>query len=216
MARTPAARRFSEAVGQQIRALRAQAGITQEDVAASARNNGLNWVRATVAAVELGRRELSCSELLLLPVALYGVGLRVELADLIPEKGQIEMSKYSPKAGFPVSRTIEAGALRQIVSGRACDAMRHLATTTLDKIARHAPEALASLGDSVVKAAGRLGVQPSVLTRTAMKLWGQSLSEERERRLAREDISESDPRSLQARRGHITRKLLAEIQDEIA
>ncbi len=44
-----------------------RAGVPQETVAAEARQLGLDWSRATVADIELGRRQLSIGELLLLP-----------------------------------------------------------------------------------------------------------------------------------------------------
>jgi len=80
-------------VGQRLHALREGGGKRQEDLAAAARGYGLSWSRATVAAIETGRRRLSVAELLLLPATLNRLigaadpsgGLRV--ADLLPERG---------------------------------------------------------------------------------------------------------------------------------
>jgi len=84
-------------LGQRLRALREGGGKRQEDLAAAARGPGLSWSRATVAAIETGRRRLSVDELLLLPVALnrLAVGRTGEasaaggllVADLLPERG---------------------------------------------------------------------------------------------------------------------------------
>lgn len=60
----------SAVVGARLREMRTQAGLRQDDVAAAARHFGLRWTRATVAAVETGGRELTVSELLLLPRVL--------------------------------------------------------------------------------------------------------------------------------------------------
>src|SRR5260370_20679819 len=81
-------------LGQRLRALREGGGKRQEDLAAAARGHGLAWSRATVAAIETGRRQLSVGELFLLPAALNKLtgaerpasgGLLV--ADLLPERG---------------------------------------------------------------------------------------------------------------------------------
>jgi transcriptional regulator with XRE-family HTH domain len=81
-------------LGQRLRALREDGGKRQEDLAAAARGYGLSWSRATVAAIETGRRRLSVDELLLLPATLTRLiaaegaasgGLLV--ADLLPERG---------------------------------------------------------------------------------------------------------------------------------
>jgi transcriptional regulator with XRE-family HTH domain len=81
-------------LGQRLRTLREDGGKRQEDLAAAARGYGLSWSRATVAAIETGRRRLSVGELLLLPATLNRLigaegpasgGLRV--ADLLPERG---------------------------------------------------------------------------------------------------------------------------------
>ena len=81
-------------LGQRLRALREGGGKRQEDLAAAARGHGLSWSRATVAAIETGRRQLSMGELFLLPAALNRLtgaegpasgGLLV--ADLLPERG---------------------------------------------------------------------------------------------------------------------------------
>jgi transcriptional regulator with XRE-family HTH domain len=81
-------------LGQRLRALREGGGKRQEDLAAAARGYGLAWSRATVAAIETGRRQLSVGELCLLPATLNRLagaegpasgGLLV--ADLLPERG---------------------------------------------------------------------------------------------------------------------------------
>jgi transcriptional regulator with XRE-family HTH domain len=82
---------LASVLGQRLRSLREGDRKRQEDLAAAARGYGLSWSRATVAAIETGRRQLSVNELLLLPPALNrligpeGRGLLV--ADLLPERG---------------------------------------------------------------------------------------------------------------------------------
>lgn len=85
-------------LGQRLRALREGGGKRQEDLAVAARGYGLAWRRATVAAIETGRRQLSVGELFLLPavltrLALGGTGATAPasgglvVADLLPEHG---------------------------------------------------------------------------------------------------------------------------------
>ncbi len=81
-------------LGQRLRALREGGGKRQEDLAAAARGHGLAWSRATVAAIETGRRQLSMGELFLLPAALNRLtgaegpaSGRLLVADLLPERG---------------------------------------------------------------------------------------------------------------------------------
>lgn len=144
----------------------------------------------------------------MLPFVLYGVGVRAELAELIPDKGTIVIAAETPTT---LKRTMEVGHLRQAFLGRGVEAARALSRNYLDKTARVAPEALAA-GDAEVKAAARLGMTPLALTQAAIRLWGRSLSAERDRRVGLQVTEKLDSRSVQALRGHITRALLAEIE----
>jgi hypothetical protein len=69
----------------------------------------------------------------------------------------------------------------------------------------------AAAGEAEQAAAGRLGTSPVVLSVLAHRLWGRGLSAERDRRVAEQ--GQAPPRTVQARHGHITRALLAELQD---
>jgi hypothetical protein len=64
----------------------------------------------------------------------------------------------------------------------------------------------------MVKIAQRLSVKPFDVSLTAHKLWGHSLSEERDRRVAESAPKKATARSIQALRGHITRSLIEELQ----
>ena len=73
IAKTP-----GQAIGESLQALRVERGLRQDEVAAEARALGLSWTRATIAAIETGRRELSVGELWLLPWLYH-----VEVPDLV-------------------------------------------------------------------------------------------------------------------------------------
>lgn len=92
--------------------------------------------------------------------------------------------------------------------------------------------ASAAKQDAELKAARRLGVTPDTIVKTARKLWGRTLTEERDR-LVGENVAmheyageywaghgqaSSDPRprrTLQAVRGHISRALVVELATAI-
>lgn len=65
--------------------------------------------------------------------------------------------------------------------------------------------------DAEIKAARRLLVTPDEIAQRAIRLWGHSLTDERERRLNRTEGM--DRRSVQALRGHVTRQLVAELRN---
>src|SRR5438105_1114013 len=57
---------YQAVLGQNLRRRREALGLNQEQVAQRARVVGLSWTRATVAAVELGRRSATLGEALVL------------------------------------------------------------------------------------------------------------------------------------------------------
>lgn len=65
------------------------------------------------------------------------------------------------------------------------------------------------------KVAKRSNLAPYLVVAGSRRLWGgRRLAEERDRRLAEvEGAGDLSPRSRQAKRGHITRQLVAELED---
>src|SRR6266851_1951542 len=95
-------------LGQRLRALREGASKRQDDLARTARGCGVSWSRATVAAIETGRRQLSVGELFLLPAVLNRLtGAEVLasgnllVADLLPERGD-QWVTLTPRASVRV------------------------------------------------------------------------------------------------------------------
>ncbi|MGW5123278.1 helix-turn-helix domain-containing protein [Streptomyces sp. NPDC004069] len=62
--------------------------------------------------------------------------------------------------------------------------------------------------EATVKAAQRLGWSPQEVDATAHRLWGRSLTAEREARIGGAPRTRAD----QARRGHVTRQLMGELR----
>lgn len=67
---------------------------------------------------------------------------------------------------------------------------------------------LAARHDAEIKAARSLSLTPFEVATLSVQEWGHGLTEEREKRLGVTD--DLDSRSAQARRGHVTRALIAE------
>jgi hypothetical protein len=68
-----------------------------------------------------------------------------------------------------------------------------------------------AVGDAEKKAALALGVDAETVVRAAFRLWGQSLTDEREMHYRMLD-EQLEPRSAQAAKGHITRHLVAQLE----
>lgn len=178
-------------IGRGLANLRSATGLRQEDVAFTARHIGLDWTRATVTAIELGRRELTATEILLLPAVLEeATGRKIPLWELVGEDAQVTISPEVWMSGKHVRYVLgEANPKNEWVIG----------------------EPLAELPtDAERKAAIRLGVRPERVIRRGLSRWGHRLDDERDQRLG--DTSQVQARTVQARRGHITRQLIAELE----
>jgi hypothetical protein len=95
-------------LGQRLRSHREGASQRQDDLARAARSYGLSWSRATVAAIETGRRQLSVGELFLLPAVLNRVigasdpvSGSLLVADLLPER-EDQWVALTPRASVRV------------------------------------------------------------------------------------------------------------------
>lgn len=71
-------------------------------------------------------------------------------------------------------------------------------------------EAYGSPSDAERHAARRLDVEPAQVRLAAMMLWGKGFDQERDARVG--DVAALEPRSRQARRGLVTRDMLAEME----
>jgi hypothetical protein len=206
-----------------LKLARQRQGLRQEDAAMRAQGVGLtSWIRGTVAQAEVGARRFALEEVLLLALAY-----ETSLADLIAGD-DADLVELAPEARMPV------GTLRALLSGQS---PRELPTGGPDGAEASAtsrfPRPLAGAGrfgigerDLLARPAGatgeadrhaarKLGLSPEIVTRTAGRLWGRSLSEERDHRLANHSPGLS-ARSQQAQRGHITRDLMTELERELS
>jgi transcriptional regulator with XRE-family HTH domain len=214
---------YQDVLGANLRRLRQERELRQDDLAARARGVGLSWTQQTVAAIEGGRRALSVGELLLLQSVL-----EMSLTELLPEllaadeDADVEGAVLSPDglmalaAGTDESRLLlHALWPEEYGGGRIGAVMERRDRQLFDRYRvsiNDAPQVTAAEhGDAERKAARQLNVRPLEVAVASWSLWGHSLTDERDTRLG-EQNGEGDAR---ARRGHITRQLLDELQAHI-
>ena len=232
---------FAEILGTAIRGTREVSGKRQDDLAAVAREYGLPWTRATVAAIEIGRRRLSVEEFLLLPAVLDFI----ELADLLPGDRWVSLTTETSvhtedlaqiltgKAGARNRRHYDTPALRKLQNNKVLrqqldDLVQGKVTPKFIQVIRHVwPEMehnkdllldceMEAERDAEQKAARRLNVSPFAIALAARKIWRRSLTAERDRRGAVRETDEMVPTSRKAIRGHVTRMLVEEIRPLVA
>jgi transcriptional regulator with XRE-family HTH domain len=187
----------AEVVGRAMQRLREESGRRQEDVAAAARALGLKWNQATVAAFEGGRRTVTADLLLALP-AIYSrvLGREFRLRELFSE---------------PVVVAPELHLLPQQVEQALSDSWPRVFITFRQDVP----------GEAERKAARKFGVSVNEVMAAARRVWGHGLTYERDELLGLQDsewLEEGvtvSKRTAQAVRGHITRTLLAELEQEL-
>lgn len=229
------AKHLSAALGLQVRKLRTDAGVRQDDIAEAARSLGLDWTRSVVAALESGRRQLAAEEMLLLPLILSRVSIDAELPAMLEAAGSIRLGG---------SATIPGRRLAQIARGEPAQVrVRMIGNTQMlaeakgsqllgperDEVALEVAERLhgdtkvpqllkierTAGGEAEQRAARRLEVSPLIVALVAHHLWGRSLTAERD---ARHTAALSDslaPNKQKALRGWVTRQLIAELEPAV-
>src|SRR5262245_56118456 len=204
---------LEEAIGGELKRRREAAhGVTQEAVAVQAQGYGLHWTRATVAAIELGRQQLSLEEFGLLPHILRSVGLTggrvLGLWELLPDTDDDIDLTGAGEVGVPLR--IVRGLFQP--PAQAAVPSPPMPSPPLPK------KRYPVIGEAERKAARLLGVTPDVIMQAARTMWGMTLTARRDLLVAkrtdpmlRADPAEARtpgwPRRLQAIRGHTTREL---------
>ena len=190
----PSAIQFPDLIRRRVRQLRSERGWTQDELAFRARQHGLDWTEDSVRHIEDSSRSVGDDLVALLLI------FRVGLGDFLGTDG--------PPVLIGQYRLERPAELVEIVNGTFFTSglalQRSLPLQGQQDRFRAAEE----------KAARALGVSVSALNEASHRLWKWYLSDEREFRLeAATAAREVSPRSRQALRGHITRKLLDELRD---
>lgn len=223
-------RELGQLLGDRLRDMRAEHDLSQDEVARMARDVGLPWATATVIAFESGRRKaVWVEELLLLSYAFS-----VEPGDWFVGKGWAKLSPES-MATLTVIRAMLAGSptahwtriserLWDIPQFKDAPNVLGVQFEKLNLRLRKVEEFLGpefstdaaiaavrgAAAPAEVRAAYKLQVKPIDISLAAFKLWGRSLTMERNRRVG-VAARQATLRSLNATRGHITRTLLKEL-----
>lgn len=223
----------SRRIGRRVAELRHQTGRLQEDVARAARLFALGWTRATVAALETGRREVTLSEFFLLPQVLHvSCDVDLLLADLVPGPDLTpfeELRRSEPDIMLTPRFDVSASSLRASLRGGKPPQARPWMTEAehervtvaspgfewvMDRLAEDQQDEAwkSSNSDACGKAARQLGVLAGVIGPASYVLWGRSFDAERDDRAAGCARPGASARTLQAHRGHATRSMLAELR----
>ena len=226
-------------IGENLRSLREQAGKRQDDVAAAARDLGLRWSQATVGAIEIGRREVTVGELVLLPVILHkSLGVELAASDLLVAAASVRLGPDAVATGHFVAASF-AGTASDVLpreldapwTRKAGKAAKALASALGSAELNERVEQLTALADRILgttarmrdvgdaeiaagqlverRAAKVLDVDPMAVALAAHKLWGHGLTVERDRRT---QGGSAKPRGA----GVVTRQLIAELRPVLA
>lgn len=174
-------------VGENLARIRAQRGQTQREASAFLRERGLAWPPGNIGQLESGKRHSVRVEELVMLSAAYDV----QLWEWFEGEGSVYLTD---------DLRIWREEIRQALQGG--DVHLLLGTNQISKrYVTDEPERAAAL---------QLMMPLGKVQAAAERLWGHSMSEERDLRLPDEPIRSL--RSLQAKRGHATRTLIAELK----
>lgn len=207
-------------VTENMRRIRTERGLLQEDIAMAARWVGLMWSSITVTQIESGSRQLSLDEVLLLPLVL-----RCSLKDLL------DTANDDDPIQLGYNTVLEAATVRRLVAEKGpqlsadqipmLPALEHpldpkitsaVADAYLERtLLSYLLVREGARGEAERKAAQALKISAPLITGYALRLWGRSLTEERDGRAVEHIIKGKE---LRAVRGHITRALLREVTNE--
>lgn len=213
---------LAEVAGAQARTLRLAADKSLEDVAMAARSYGLRWSTGSVGDFEGGRATASLKTLLVVAAVLRDVtGRPVTLADLFAGDGSVEITDNLP---------VELSELRDLLAGQPVtmtppgDVVTATLTLKLPKGGKPPqwpkglvyaggvdPElhsrVLKELRETDLRVCRRIGVEPFAGAAGMAMLWGKTFVAKRD--------EEAGPGAKPQRRGQISRRLQAELQQKL-
>ncbi|MER6527654.1 helix-turn-helix transcriptional regulator [Streptomyces sp. NPDC001508] len=194
-----------EVVGENLRRLRQERRWTQDAAAREFAAVGLRWKRTHIAALESGRRETVDVGTLVLLAAAF----EVPVPELYQGSGDVLLTPRAGAEDHGVTATREQ--LRAWMSGEHSNLMIRGPQTAFAvlELSDHKTRPIPVEADRAL--AKRLGRNLRDVVNAAEGLWGRSLTEERDRRVAAE-LADLPIGERQARQGHITRELSAALR----
>jgi transcriptional regulator with XRE-family HTH domain len=208
---------LSAAIGRLLRQLRHEKGARQDELARAARASGLSWTAGSVTALETGRRSLTIDEVVKLPLALHRLG--------VPAAGATRTSPAPPLAilgdadeavfrlcGLPLMQ--QTGfrwekSLQQVAASERV--VKTLPGVSKQEIATARDDEDGLLEQRIAR---RFKVDPLSVAVMARRRWGRSVTEERDYRSASTTAGASR-RAAQTIRGHATRDLMADLEQDL-
>jgi hypothetical protein len=216
-------RPLREIIGERAKAIREVTGVRQDDVARSARVLGLPWGRSKIAALEAGTKAIDAEELVLLPAVLtHACGVPVSLADLLDTDSPVAVSATVAMPARQVAATF-AGTSRVPVPATTARSLAGL-QAALDRARElgvadvNVTQAVAvrdQSGEADERVARMLDEPLAIVTLLSYDLWKRSLTAERDARVAASLPATATPRTRQAKRAIITRRLVTELRARI-
>lgn len=193
---------LAEAIGTQIKTFRQSEDLRQDDIARAANAYGFPWARTSVASLETGSRELSATELLMLPyilaTAARWTNTVVDWGLILGDHRAIALTDTVPSSSMGVRDLMQGKrankALLEIAGGVAGAKERRHRADELDR-----------------KVAKQLDMSVEDVVELARAIYGRSLALERDDRLRARGF-EGSGRSRQTASGHITRALIQELK----
>lgn len=177
-------------IGENLRRVREDRRQTQDEASRYLHGHGLPWSRERIYTIELGNRgTVSVEELAVLSHA-YGV----PLSEWFAGDGEVDLSPTTYVERWRLRDFLDAGGERALVP------LHHLGAPV---------ERAAGIGDAERKVAARLDRTAAEVVSAGLELWGRTVTEERDRRLG--DTFDLPTRTVQAKRGSITRALVREL-----
>jgi transcriptional regulator with XRE-family HTH domain len=191
-----------------LQRLREQARLTQHEAARLLSRRGAPWHRSKIAAIESGERpNVSIADVLLLAHTF-----NVELAELFDGDGDVELSQLA---------TLPRPLIRDIIRGMASlegskdwdPHTRHDELLGLARIRTAGEGTRFGAREADQMLARRLDVPVRAVTEIARELWDKTLTDERDERV--NQLGDLPLSERPAHRGHITRELSHQIEDEL-
>jgi hypothetical protein len=182
-----------------LRRLREQAGTPLDAITRAALAIGLEWSPTLLTGLEKGTKAPTAEQLLALPVVLSAAyGNRITLSDLLAGDTPVLLGTETvlrPRqirdlvTGAPdrplISLPIHEPSHEQSAASKAAEKMREIRRAGLGNVDMRAlSRAEAGAGDAETKLARKLGITPIRVIAAAASLWGRSLTEERDYRVA--------------------------------
>jgi len=202
-------------IGRNVRYIRDTFSATQDDLAQALRESG--WPQASgliVFTIERGERVVSVEEMFIL-----GDVFNVPATELLHDIGDpedIRLGTLSPENTKKLRKRLTEKPRKREEEPWG-ETQRHRKTEPgVASGTGAAYNALVAAREAESYAAKRLGIPPEEVVRRSFALWEQSLTEERDARTAKRIDPDASPRSRRTVRGHVSRELLAELEEQDA